>query len=73
MKPSLILYYYPRQESETFEEAQANAQKSANADKFNLILFVTREANHPGGDFVDEIGHYFFGMRLVTEKRRGAQ
>ncbi len=70
MKPSLILYYYPRQENETFEEAQANAQKSANTDEFDLILFVTREANHPGGDFIDEIGHYFFGMRSRVTKRK---
>ncbi len=63
LKPSLILYYYPRQENESFEEAQANAKKFSDLDQFSLILCGTREANHSGGDFIDEIGHYYFGMK----------
>ena len=70
LKPSLLLYYYPRKENETFLEAQAKARRFAKSDKFSLILFVTREANHPGGDFIDEIGHYFYGMRMRATKRK---
>ena len=70
IKPSLLLYYYPRQENESFLEAQAKAQKFANSDKFSLILFVTREANHPGGDFINEVGHYFYGMKSRSTKKR---
>lgn len=70
MKPSLILYYYPRQKDESFQKAERKAQKFANTDKFNLILFVTREPNHPGASFINCIGHYFIGMKSRVNKRK---
>ncbi len=70
MKPSLILYYYPRKGNETFDEAERKAQAFASSDKFDLILFVTREPNHPGASFINCIGHYFIGMKSRVTKRK---
>src|SRR3989338_632374 len=70
MKPSLILYYYPRHKNESFLNAERKAQRRANADAFSLILFVTREPNHPGINFVNRIGHYFIGMKSRVTKRK---
>ena len=69
IKPSLILYYCRRQENESFQNAERKARKFADSDKFNLILFVTREPNHPGANFINCIGHYFEGMKSRANKK----